>query len=220
MTGHNPQLDPEVLRERLADGFQQLADKDTAFRLHNADSIGELVAATEPNWPDTVAVLGALASDKTDGLWATIAKVVRRRDVATEGGERDPEADHKLIQALLLGLKERAWQMDNEPTFEQLEYLAQRAKDRDERMDENRARIKEHGIDPKELRASTFNKAKFVLQAAGCAVLVSPLSKNRVIKRGAMQSIKAGIRSGEVGERQFRRKVSRLVVSYKSGLRV
>ncbi len=199
------------IKEELADALQVLADKDTAFRTENAEYIGELVAVTDPEWPTTYAVAGAFISDKTDGFWAKLAKRVRGYDVPTAGGEDDPLADHKLMEKLMGGLILRSMRMQDAKTAAKLSSYKRRTHARNERMNQNRQRIKESNIDQRELRANLFNKTKMVLQAGGCITLVSPLSNSAMIRRTALVAIGAGTKSSEIGEEQFRQKVDYLL---------
>lgn len=203
--------DTQGLRERLADGFQSLADKDTAFRYDNADSIGGLVALTSPEWSVTIAVAGAIVSDKTDGFWATIAKKVRGYDVPTAGGEDDPKADHKLLENLLGGLMVRASRLDDQPTVKFLTDQLRRNHDRNGFMDQHRERIRDFGLDKTELRANGYNKAKMTFQAFGCLALSTPWSRYSLFRLGSRRLIALGTKSGEVGERKFAQKVDDLI---------
>ena len=205
------EIDIQDIRERLADGFQGLADKDTLFRDEHAEMIGHLVAETDPDWSVTAAVAGAIITDKTDGLWAKTARKVRGYDIATDGGHLDPLADHKLLEGLLTGLICRAERLGDMRATVRLKDNLYRTRARNHSMDENRRKIHETDVDNRELRANTFNKAKMVLQSLGGLALSSPFSKNRYFKFVSLLAISAGTKSSEIGERKFRKKVDQLV---------
>lgn len=202
--------------EQLADDFQGLADRDTAFRSDHAEAIGRLISTTNPNWETTWALAGLMVSDKTDGMWATIAKKVRGYDVATDGGEQDPLADHKLLEATLGGLALRAESFGDGRTARKLNKQLQRTRARNERMNTNRQRISDYNLDKKELRANLLNKAKMALQSLGCVALASPLAESSLVRRGSMAMIWAGTKSSEIGEKRFRRKIDKLISSKNS----
>ncbi len=202
----------QAIRENLADGFQGLADKDTAFRDQHAEMIGEWIGESDPNWPATVALGAAIISDKTDGFWATVAKYVRGYDLSTLGGELDPIADHKLTEAMFNGMKTRAEKQGDATTTQKLESLVERTEIRNMKMDENRKRIHDFDLDKKELRASRDNKIKMVKQSLGGVALASPMSKNNHVRRVALSVIASGTKNGEKGEREFRKKVDRLTL--------
>ena len=80
-------------------------------------------------------------------------------------------------------------------------------------MDENRRIVRSYpgDIDPKEVRASSLNKAKMVFQVLGGIAMASPLSEKPVTREIGLGVLQFGTWLGEIGERQFRGKVQRLV---------
>jgi hypothetical protein len=204
--------EPHELRERLADAFQeQMADKDTHFRLENAGLLGDFVAEFAPSPEAGRAVDGFAFSDKTDGIWAGIAKTVRGYDKPTKGGKEDPDADHALVAEAFRGLIAAAGKHGKTKEARKLTELRDRAEARDARQDANRAFIEANPeIDQRELRAGWANKGKMVLIVIGQGRLARVPYEKRLRRRAAIGTVALGVRLGEYGEIEFRKKVERL----------
>lgn len=198
----------QQFREIIADGMQDLADKDTFFRSNTAITLGKLIENTDPAWDVTDATVRTLLSDTTDGFWARGAKKIRGYDKPTAGAAEDPAADHKIIHEILNGLILRAYRDGDIGTSLELAQIQYRTRERNALMDENRERIQRSDLDQRELRASSLNKFKFWGQAIGCVVLTTPLAKNHEgVDRIGKGILKLGTKSGEIGAKQFTRKV-------------
>lgn len=200
----------ETVNLQRAEALQQIADRLTAVREQSAPVLAAAVGLSRETWVVTAAVGASMLTDFLDGYYAKKATMVRGFDVPTDGGETDPRADHKLMQGLFTGLAVRALRQGRWLSSGLLASTLVVSNLRDARMDENRRRVNDLGLDRRELRANKFNKVKMFAQSLGAAALVSPLGRHCPVKSAALAAVTAGTISGLVGERKFRQKVDKL----------
>lgn len=184
-----------------AQTLQRQADTNTAVRYHLALPHAVTIAATEPNWPVTIADAALWRTDARDGQLAGQAREFCPELPRTPWSLRDPEADKRKYYGGLGGIMIRAAREGDITTAVTVGANIGVSALRDRAMARDRAVANSYGLSED---ATTVNKWKTRVQAGTSVLLASPLSRNRTVRRAALVGLSAGTLLGVVGQQQYR----------------
>lgn len=180
----------------------------THLRSDISPYVETVIASTDEDLAVTALVAGIMATDGGDGYYARKGAALLGIPTSAEGAVEDPEADKRLVNAIMRGLIARWCRQGDFRSAAIMSVNLAASHWRDERMAKNRALVTESGLDSGMLKAIPTNKFKTALQME--SVLVAMSSQGRT-RRKALQAFTAGTFTGMVGERQYRRNVHKLL---------
>lgn len=184
----------------------------THFRSDISPYIETVIASTDEDLAVTAFVAGVMATDGGDGYYARKGSALLGIPTSAEGAVEDPEADKRLVNAIMRGLIARWCRQGDFGAAAIMGANLAVSHWRDERMADNRALVTEVGLDSDMLKAISTNKLKTALQME--SILVAMSSGEGRTRRKALQVFTAGTFTGVVGERQYRRNVQKLLKQY------
>ncbi len=180
----------------------------TEFRRRSAQPIGS-IAAGDGNVVAAVATGAVMATDGFDGKYAREGAELLDIPTSPEGAIADPEADKALIDGIMRGLLARFIRQRDYFSAAIMGVNLAASHWRDGNMAEHRALVEEHGIAPRMLKAIPTNKVKAAGQMAASLAAIS--SDNKQMRRSALWVFSAATFTGIIGERQYRRRVRKLI---------
>jgi hypothetical protein len=217
----HPELETSVAPEDLRKAFRLQAGADFLTRCRGTLSpfLGIEIAVTERNW-ETTADSGILASTDLEGIPARRAQRIVNPDnpqPLTDGHKEDPKADKTYFWSVLLGLCVRALREKDIESFSVLALVGIATNVRNRKMRTSRELSRKNEL-PAGESATPTNRAKTVIQLAAEQVLVSPLSKNKLVRRFGLGSLAAGTLLGWLGERAYSNTVAKQLASKETRL--